>query len=309
MARVIAPMRHLMLVLALVLAACGSSVKTPAPTNGGVPSGGDAAEAELRIALIDALGPRWYCDPDEFPVAHGTEQERAIERYAEMVAEHDVFRAAAVALGIDPEAAPSDAQKLAIYRLWKVATSIPMEPTGDGRYRFDYTAQPVGGATEGVRTTGIVNPDRSITDRLAEPASEPICPICLSLGTLIDTPDGPIPVERLRPGDPVWTLTADGRRVAGTVIGIGSTESPSGHEVVRLQLEDGRTATASPGHPLGDGRLIGELSVGELVAGSRVVAADRIAYDAAWTYDLVASGETGIYFAGGIPLGSTLRPR
>ena len=33
---------------------------------------------------MDGLGPRWYCDPDEYPVSQGSEQERAIERFAEM---------------------------------------------------------------------------------------------------------------------------------------------------------------------------------------------------------------------------------
>jgi len=43
------------------------------------------------------------------------------------------------------------------------------------------------------------------------------------------------------------------------------------------------------------------------VDGSRVVAADLIPYVGDDTYDLVTSGPTGIYLAGGIPLGSTLR--
>ena len=330
MASVTAPMRRLAFSLAVVLAACGgSSGGTPAPTDG-VPSRGcgsvpvaalddgallrrvacigNATEAELRLVLINDLGPRWYCDPDEFPVAHGSEQERAIERYDEMVEEHDVFSAAAAWLGIDPAAAHTDAEKLAIYRLWKVAISIPMEPVGDGRFRFDYAARPPVRDAEGKRITGIINPDRTITDRAAEPAQEPICPICLALGTLIETPDGAVPVEQLRLGDPVWTLSADGRRVAGTVIALGSTEAPPEHEVIRLRLADGRSVTASPGHPLADGRLIGDLAVGDLVDGSRVVGAERLPYPFGSTFDLVASGETGWYFAGGIPLGSTLRP-
>ena len=262
---------------------------------------------QLRLRLIDQLGPRWYCDPDEYPVAHGTEEERAIERYPEMVAEGDTFSAIANQLGIDLTGAPTDAQKQAIYHLWKVAVSIPLDPLGDGRYRFDYTAQPLGGATEGTRTVGTIAVGGGMSIEQASPAGAPNCPICLSIGTPIDTPDGPIAVEALRVGDPIWTLDAHGRRVAGTVIALGSTPAPSGHEVIRLRLDDGRAVTASPGHPLPDGRRLGELRVGDVVDGSRVIAADVIPYTGRDTYDLVASGPTGVYFAGGIPLGSTLR--
>jgi hypothetical protein len=98
-----------------------------------------------------------------------------------------------------------------------------------------------------------------------------------------------------------------GRRIAGTVIAIGSTPAPAGHRVVRLELADGRSVLASPGHPLADGRLLGDLRAGDAVDGSRVLSADRIPYAGDDTYDLVASGPTGVYLAGGIPLGSTLR--
>ena len=50
----------------------------------------------------------------------------------------------------------------------------------------------------------------------------------------IDTPTGPVAVEDLRLGDPIWTLDADGRRVAGTVIALGSTTAPADHHVIRL---------------------------------------------------------------------------
>ena len=293
--------------LILLLGAC-SAGSAPGPTIIPGPSGGTTlSPAELRLHLVDALGPRWYCDPDEYPVAHGSEQERAIERWPELQAENELMRAIAARLGIDVDVSVSDADKLAIYRQWKVAVSIPLDVIGSGKFRFDYTAQPVGGATEGLRTAGTIDDHGAITVEQQAAAGEPNCPICLSIGTLIDTPAGALPVELLRLGDPIWTLDADGRRIAGSVIALGSTSAPVDHHVVRLVLADGRTVTASPGHPLLDGRPLGEVGVGEVIDGSRVVSADLIPYTGADTYDLVASGPTGAYFAGGIPLGSTLR--
>jgi hypothetical protein len=63
---------------------------------------------------------------------------------------------------------------------------------------------------------------------------------------------------------------------------------------------------ASPGHPLADGRRVGEAGAGDLVDGARVVSAVVLDYDQPFTYDLLPSGDTGLYWANGILLGSTL---
>ena len=297
-----------MLFAAILLAACSAATvatPTPGPTIIPGPSGATTLDAgELRLLLIERLGPRWYCDPDEYPIAHGTEQERAIERFPEMQAEGVLYRAAAKRLGIDTTGSLTDAQKLAIYQLWKVALSVPLDPVGNGRYRFDYTAQPVAGATQGTRTAGLMAKSGAITVEQQAPADEPNCPICLARGSRIDVPGGSIAVDELRLGDRVWTLDRQGHRIAGTVIALGSTEAPADHHVIRLTLADGRTVTASPGHPLADGRLIGELRVGDQVDGSTVVGLASIRYAGGETFDLVASGATGAYLVDGVPLGT-----
>lgn len=307
-----ARLRILALAVALLFVACSPSASappggTPGPTTLPGPTTGATLNAgQLRLLVIARFGERWYCDPDEYPIAHGTEQERAIERFPEMVAEGEIYRAVAAKLGIEVSGAVTDAQKAAIYHVWKVALSIPFDPVGDGRYRFDYLAAPVNGGAQGVRTMGIVDADGSMTIEQQAAAGEPICPICLARGTLIDTPVGRIAVQDLRLGDPVWTLDAVGRRVAGTVIALGSTKAPVDHRVIRLVLADGRSVTASPGHPLVDGRTFGALGPGDLVDGSPITSLVSIGYSGGETFDLVASGPTGAYLSDGIPLGSTL---
>ena len=107
-------------------------------------------------------------------------------------------------------------------------------------------------------------------------------------------------------GMPVWTTDRSGWRVAAVVLEVGRMQAGIGHEVVRLTLADGRTVTASPGHPTGDGRTIGQLRPGDVLDHTGVVSADLILYVGSATYDLLPSGPTGTYFANGVLLGSTL---
>src|SRR4051812_41421722 len=80
--------------LALALAGCSGSSTTSGPPA----SAARLGAAQPRLALIAQLGPRWYCDPDEFPAARADEQQGAIERFPDMQAEGDVFRAVAARL-------------------------------------------------------------------------------------------------------------------------------------------------------------------------------------------------------------------
>jgi hypothetical protein len=90
------------------------------------------------------------------------------------------------------------------------------------------------------------------------------------------------------------------------VLKVGSARVPVTHQVVRLVLDDGRSVTASPGHPLPDGRRLGDLRPGDRLDGPRVLSTALLPYSEPSTFDLLPSGETGAYWADGIPLGSTL---
>ncbi|MDO8572669.1 MAG: Gmad2 immunoglobulin-like domain-containing protein [bacterium] len=136
-----------------------------------------------------------------------------------------------------------------------------------------------------------------------------MCPICLAKNTLIDTPLGGIVVQDLVKGARVWTVNNSGKRVIGTVIETSKTPVPSNHKVVKLALDDGRTLFVSPGHPTIDGRMVGDLALGDMYDGAWVVSIDRVDYREGFTYDILSSGETGFYFANDILLDSTLRPQ
>jgi len=66
--------------------------------------------------------------------------------------------------------------------------------------------------------------------------------------------------------------------------------------------------SVSPGHPTADGRRVGDLETGDLLDGARLVGLEVVPYAHSATYDLLPSGDTGLYWADGILLGSTLDP-
>jgi hypothetical protein len=68
-------------------------------------------------------------------------------------------------------------------------------------------------------------------------------------------------------------------------------------------LADGGAVLVSPGHPLPDGLPVAALRVGDAYD---VASADRIPYGGGRTFDLLPSGDTGVYWANGIELESRL---
>ncbi|MSQ31640.1 MAG: hypothetical protein EXR59_00130 [Dehalococcoidia bacterium] len=132
------------------------------------------------------------------------------------------------------------------------------------------------------------------------------CPICLSEGTLIDTPNGPILVEMLHAGASIWTVDRNGNRASAEVLQTSQTPVPASHQVVHVVLSNRREVYASAGHPNADGRALGDIAVDDELESARVMSADLLAYTHEYTYDVLPSGDTGQYWANGILLGSTL---
>lgn len=260
---------------------------------------------DLRYRLVDQLGRPLFCDPDFYPVARADEAALAGQHFAAIRADAPTYGAILTHLGIDPSAAPTPDQVLAIYREWKMLRALLLTDA-NGRFAFDYIAAAGSSGNTGFHVVGTIDATGTITVDKRDPSGPPPCPICLARGTRIATPDGERPVEDLRVGMTVWTTDAAGWRVVGSVLAIGSTPVPPTHQVVHLVLSDGRTLDVSPGHRLPDGRRLGDLRSGDTVDGATVVSAALEAYAGGATFDLLPSGSTGTYWADGILLASTL---
>lgn len=291
-------MRYLLGILLLFGIAISGCTAPPGP-----PHNTTYTEPQLKYLLLDHYGEDrfFYCDPDYYPISRGDELEKALEAFPAIRNSTDEFDAIVQRKGLAPPF--SDEAQLAIYREHKKLQAIPLTPaTGDS---FTYSMQ-LGTEGEGRRVSGVIHIDGTILEERSETAFL-TCPICLAEGTRIDTPQGSVPVDDLRAGMPVWTLDADGVRVAAPVLRAARAAVPEGHAVVRVRLADGRELMASPGHPTTDGRTIGALQAGDTLDGAAVLQAEPMPYAGEYVYDILPSGETGSYRADGILLNSTLR--
>jgi hypothetical protein len=271
---------------------------TPAATGAVV----ELSVAELKYRLLEQFPDFFFCDPDLFPVAMGDEVERARQAFPEIQADEEEFNAILANNDLEGLTTFSDEQMLLIYREHKKLAAILFETTTAG-YRFEIQVPKDEGEGEIVR--GVIDEQGMISDTEKEPAVV-MCPICLAAGTLISTPDGPVAVEDLRVGMVVWTLDKAGERVAWPLVGVGHTAVSAGHQVVHLVLDDGRELWVSAGHPLADGRMVGQLRPGDVLDEAVVVSAGRVVYRGWATFDLLPAGETGFYWANGVLLGSTM---
>ena len=258
---------------------------------------------ELKYRVLDQFPDFFFCDPDFYPIAREDEMTLAQQRFQELQANHEEFQAILSRNGFSETTPFTDEQKLLIYREHKKLNAIFFEVVDD-KYQFQIQTGAEG--QQGSLITGTIDGSGSIEVQNQEP-SFPTCPICLTVGTLIDTPRGPIVVEDLRVGDPVWTVNALGERVPGKILKLGSMRALANHQIIHIRLSDGRELWASPGHPVADRQKLGSVKLNDFLDGARVIGIERLSYDGLATYDLLPSGDTGSYWANGVLLGSTLK--
>jgi hypothetical protein len=257
---------------------------------------------DLKYLLISNFDQVFYVDPDFYPVAReGQEEKNALEQFPVISANAAEFSAILKHLGLPNKGEYTNEEKLRIYREHKKLTlAVEMTTSGD-TYHFILRV----GEGQGERIEGTITRSGKIKVLNREPSFNTY-PICLAKGTLIDTPSGPVPVEQFLKGMAVWTVDDSGRRIAAAVVETEVTSVPSFFQVVMVRLNDGRTVTASWGHPTLEGRALGNYQVGDTLDGALVITVENVIYNGGATYDLLPAGSTGLYWANGILLKSTL---
>ena len=257
---------------------------------------------ELKYILLDHFDDVFWVDPDFYPIAReGQEEQNALEQFPVISANVTEFSAILKHLGLPNKANYTDEEKLLIYREHKkLSLAIEMTASGD-RYRFVLRV----GEDQGERIEGTITPSGEIKVLKREPSFNTY-PICLTEGTLIDTPNGSVPVEKLREGMVVYTVDDTGKRIVSVLVETTVVPVPRSFQVIMVRLDDGRSVSASPGHPTAEGRPLGEYQVGDALDRGWVIAVEHISYNGGATYDILPAGPTGLYWANGILLKSTL---
>src|SRR5688572_755546 len=221
---------------------------TPIPT---LPSS-ILSPTELKYKVLDQFPEFFFCDPDFYPIAREDEMTLAQQRFPELQANQEEFQTILSHNNLSGTTSFTDEQKLLIYRDHKKLNAIFFEVTGD-RYQFQIQTGAEG--QQGSFITGTIDANGT-TQILKEESSFPSCPICLAVGTLIDTSRGTITVENLKIGDPVWTMNEEGERVLGKIERLGSMRVHANYHVIHLRLSDGRELYASPRHPTANGQTL-----------------------------------------------------
>jgi len=129
---------------------------------------------------------------------------------------------------------------------------------------------------------------------------------CAAPDTPVATPDGERPIAALRAGDLVYSV--DGAAIVAVPV-LATRRTPvRDHVAVRVTLDTGAVLLMSPVHPTADGRLFRALRAGDRLGDARVERTLLVPYAFDATYDVLPASDTGVYFAAGVPVGSTLAP-
>ncbi len=292
-------------------AANPTATDTPQSAQPTQPPVSQLTPTQLKYLLLDKYANSQnllYCDPDLFPISVSPEgeQQRASAKLLQLQNNKEEYQAILQRNNLAATAELTGDQMLLVYRDSKKLDNITLE-AASGKYNFTIKVGKAPNVTEGDGTqiAGSIDQSGAITGETRQDVQVQ-CPICLAGATLIDTPNGPVPVKDLRQGATVWTMDPQGARRPATILETVKRKVPSPHQMVHLALSDGRELVVSPRHPTTSGQLIGALTPGATLDNALIVKADRIPYDEDATYDILPSGETGFYWANGILIASTL---
>lgn len=130
---------------------------------------------------------------------------------------------------------------------------------------------------------------------------------CLAPYTLIATPEGDKPLQEMKEGDTVWTIDDSGVKVSKPILQIQQVTVGNNHLMLNIHLADGRKLEVSPLHPNKDGKALSDLKPGDKLDGSKISKMFWTHYQDTETWDLLPAGGSGLYWANGILIASTMK--
>jgi hypothetical protein len=137
-------------------------VPTPTPSPTPSPAPGGLTQAQLKYKVVAQFGRLSFCDPDFYPVARQDEQAAADQRFPEIQRDAPTFSAILSHLGIAPASTYTSAQRLAIYREWKMLNALRLEPQGTS-FHFNAIFEAGRSDQQGTRVDGTIDAFGQIT--------------------------------------------------------------------------------------------------------------------------------------------------
>src|ERR1700704_7108698 len=116
--------------LVLVAVACGSA------GGGGGAVGSPLTVDQLKFKVIDAVGAPVFCDPDFYPIARAGGEEASADTYYPQIKANAELYSAIVAHEHLPSGELDEAQKLTLYRAFKVLRVLVLTSSGNS-YTFE----------------------------------------------------------------------------------------------------------------------------------------------------------------------------
>lgn len=261
---------------------------------------------DLRYHIVEHFGTVHVCGPI---VQSINDQARKIAAVIEIQKDSAAYHLIIRHLGLQQAANLTDQQKIAVYDEYQRLRAVHLEASGN-EYRFRVRVIDNAHRIKGInlfQIEGRLNIQGRISVTMKQSLRADPCPRCLAQGTQIGTPAGLIAVEDLQPGMLVWTLSREGKQVAQPILRMAALPVPQQHMMLHLIFTDGRELWVSPGHPTVDGRTVEELRAHSAYGSGNIEHIEVTRYNGRSTYDLLPGGETGFYWANGVPLASTLR--
>lgn len=155
---------------------------------------------------------------------------------------------------------------------------------------------------------GFMNQAGSVAGQIGSIALlKAISATCLHQDTLIATEQGPVRIGQIKVGQEVLSREG-GISVLVPVLKVFETvlsEYPM--PVVLVEFTDGSVLVGSHKHPLADGRVLGELAIGDMVESQKVADCRISSARVCVMHDILPDSETGEYLANGLWVKSMLK--
>lgn len=132
---------------------------------------------------------------------------------------------------------------------------------------------------------------------------------CLPAETMISTPRGDQAISSLTLGEEIYTKTIAGNIEIQPIIQLNRVPASTDHKLLHIRLADGREIDLTPEHPAENGVSLDTWEIGDELAGSTVISKEYRDFSGTETWDLLPAGETGVYQANKVWMGSTLKQK